>query len=39
MKKITTSHSSVFEQFKAFLIEVFTARAGYYQKQHQKFKE
>lgn len=39
MKKITTTHPNIFEQFKAFLLEILTARASYYQKQHQDFKE
>ena len=39
MKKITTTHPGVLAQFKAFLVDIFTARADYYQKQHDEFKD
>ena len=39
MKKAKTIHPNLIEQFRTFLVEILTARASYYQKQHQNFKD
>ena len=39
MKKATMMHPKLLEQLRTLLFKLLTARANYYHKQHQEFKE